>query len=754
MSMGNMLKSFVAVSHLVAFVAMACGAEDPLDSVRATTGTINSFALSAGNVYPAICRPWGGPMWAPVTKPGHREGWFYDYTGTQFYGMRLTHQPSPWMNDFGQITVVPVSGAVDEKMESRRSHFSHKSETIRPDYYRVYLGDSDIGFELTAAKRACVMRITYGDAEKPGFVVDAMGGDGKVEVDREKRRVYGVSARHATPVAGDFGNRFVVEFDREIVSVEGGGSWCCVRFAPTRRGDVLTARMASSFVDREYAVANLAEVSGRSFDAVRAESAKVWNNVLGRFKVETPDIDRKRMFYTALYRASLFPRAYYDIDARTKKAVHRSPTPGGVFKGPFYVGTGFWDTFRALFPLLNFAYPEVNALMTEGLENSWKEAGWFPEWSSPGLSDCMTGNNSASVIADAWLSGARGKADAESLWQGLVHGANNQHPNQGATGRWGVADYNSLGYVAHDKGRHGTVARTLEYAYDDWCIWQFGKAIGKSDQETAQYRKNAGNWRNVIDPKHRLANGRWRDGKFRDDFNPIKWGDGDFVEGNSLHWTWSVVHDVAGLMEAMGGRDAFAAALDDVLARRPEICESDRRGMYHEMREMQLADMGQYAHGNQPAQHMLYLYNWCGEPWKAQYWVREVMDRLYSPTPDGYCGDEDNGQTSAWYVWSALGFYPVCPGSGQYVIGSPALERAEVRLPGGKVLRIEAPESATKRYVASVSLNGKTVKENWLSAAELRKGGKLVFKMSDKPVKTRGAEASAAPYSMSREVHK
>ena len=299
-----------------------------------------------------------------------------------------------------------------------------------------------------------------------------------------------------------------------------------------------------------------------------------------------------------------------------------------------------------------------------------------------------------------------------------------------ATGRWGVADYNSLGYVAHDHGRHGTVARTLEYAYDDWCIWQFGKAIGKSDDETAQYRKNSGNWRNVIDPKHRLANGRWRDGKFRDDFNPIKWGDGDFVEGNSLHWTWSVVHDVAGLMEAMGGREAFAAALDDVLARRPEICESDRRGMYHEMREMQLADMGQYAHGNQPAQHMLYLYNWCGQPWKAQHWVRETMDRLYSPTPDGYCGDEDNGQTSAWYVWSALGFYPVCPGSGQYVIGSPALERAEIRMPGGKVLRVEAPESATKRYVASVSLNGKTVKENWLSAAELRKGGKLVFKMS------------------------
>ena len=738
----------ITSAALAALVAASVFGE-PLDDVRATTGTINSFELSAGNVYPAICRPWGGPMWAPVTKPGHREGWFYDYTGTRFYGMRLTHQPSPWMNDFGQITVTPIVGSAGEKMDDRRSHFTHKSETVRPDYYKVYLGDYDILFELTAAKRACVMRITYGDSNSPGFVVDAMGGSGKVEVDRANRRIYGVSTQRSQPVANDFGNRFVVEFDRDIVSVEDKGSWCCVRFAPTKRGDVVTARMASSFVDREYAVANLEEVA-KGFDAVHEESTKTWNAVLGRFQIETPDVDRRRMFYTALYRASLFPRAYFDIDPKTKKAVHRSPTPGGVFEGPFYAGTGFWDTFRALFPLLNFAFPEVNSLMTEGLQNSWKEAGWYPEWSSPGLSDCMTGNNSASVIADAWLSGARGKADAETLWQGLVHGANNQHPRQGATGRWGAADYNSLGYVAHDRGRHGTVARTLEYAYDDWCIWKFGLAIGKSKEDVEQYRRHAGNWRNVIDPQRKLANGRWRDGKFRDDFNPIKWGDGDFVEGNSLHWTWSVFHDIAGLMDVMGGRAAFAAALDDVLARRPEICESDRRGMYHEMREMQLANFGQYAHGNQPAQHMLYLYNWCGEPWKSQYWVREAMDRLYSPTPDGYCGDEDNGQTSAWYVWSTLGFYPVCPGSGQYVIGSPAVERATLKMPGGGTLVIEAPGAAKNRYIASVTLNGRPVKANWLPVSELKKGGKLVFKMSETPVKTRGTDEAAAPYSMSR----
>ncbi len=207
-------------------------------------------------------------------------------------------------------------------------------------------------------------------------------------------------------------------------------------------------------------------------------------------------------------------------------------------------------------------------------------------------------------------------------------------------------------------------------------------------------------------------------------------------------------------MEAMGGRDAFAAALDDVLARRPEICESDRRGMYHEMREMQLADMGQYAHGNQPAQHMLYLYNWCGEPWKAQYWVREVMNRLYSPTPDGYCGDEDNGQTSAWYVWSALGFYPVCPASGQYALGSPAVERAEIRMPSGKTLVIEAKDASRSRYVEGVAFNGRAVNANWLSAADLAKGGRLVFRMSSKPVKTRGTTLAAAPYSMSKDEKK
>ncbi|MGN0855771.1 MAG: GH92 family glycosyl hydrolase [Kiritimatiellia bacterium] len=728
------------------FVAGAVGAAEPLDSVRATTGTINSFELSAGNIYPAVCRPWGAGMWSPITKPGHREGWFYDYTGRKIYGIKQTFQPSPWAGDYGQWYVLPVRGDVRPKMEDRFSHFSHKSETIRPDYYRVYLGDMDVDFELTATARAAIMRLTWGETDRPGLVVDAMGGGGEVRVDQVKRRVYGVSRQHGPHVGADFGNRFVLEFDRDIVSVEGESSWRLLRFAPVRRGETMIVKAASSFTDEAAAVRNLRELDAGDFESVRAESASVWNRVLSRFRIETPDVDRRRMFYTALYRATLFPRAFFDFDEKGKP-IHRNPTSGGVHPGYFFAGTGFWDTFRALFPLLNFAYPEVNARMTEGLANSYRECGWLPEWSNPSLWDCMTGNNSASVVADAWLSGAAGQAKGEELWQALVHGANNHHPSVNATGRAGVEDYNRLGYVAHEVG--ASVARTLEYAYDDWCIWKLGQALGRPESETDLYRRRAGNWRNVIDPKVRLANGRWRNGRFRDDFNPLKWGDGDFVEGNSLHWTWSVFHDVAGLMEAMGGRAAFAAALDDVLARPSTICESDRRGMYHEMREMQLANFGQYAHGNQPIQHMLYLYDWCGEPWKTQYWVREVMDRLYAPTPDGYCGDEDNGQTSAWYVWSALGFYPVCPGSGEYALGSPAVEHAAIQLPGGHRLTIDAPGAATRRYIAQVTFNGNVVTANYLRRADLMKGGVLKFTMSEKPVKTRGVNPADRPYSMS-----
>ena len=723
-------KTFFSLSLLVALSAQAVMGTDPVSFVRPETGTINCFELSTGNVYPAVCTPWGGGMWTLSTKPGHREGWFYDYTHRQIYGIRQTFQPSPWAGDFGQWSFLPVKGEVGQKQEERFSRYSHKTETLRPDYYRVYLVDSDATLELTPSDRGACVRVTYPKTDKPGFVVDSFGGEGHVEVTADRRRVTGWSTRHAARAPEGFRNYFVLEFDRPVVESVGDDKWKALRFAPMKRGDVLNVRIASSFISPEQAVRNLGELAG-GFDKTREAARKRWNKVLGRLDVETPDVDRKRMFYTCLYRAVLFPRAFWDVGA-DGKSVHYNPETGKVAPGYYYAGTGFWDTFRSLFPLLNFAYPEVNERMMAGLESSWREAGWLPEWSNPGFWDCMVGNNSASVVADAYLSGVRKGYDAEQLWQAVVHGAENAHPSVGSVGRKGVGDYLSLGYVPCDVKIGGATARTLEYAYDDWCIWKFGEALGKPEAEIARFRERSQNWRKVFDPVHKFANGRKKDGSFNRNFDPGRWS-GELVEGDSWQWSWCVFHDPEGLAELLGGKKAMGERLDAMFATSSADAAKRNGFVIHEMTEMQIMDFGEYAHGNQPVQHAIYFYNWTDRPSRAQHWVREVMDRLYKPQPDGYCGDEDNGQTSAWYVWSALGFYPVCPGSGEYALGSPAVEKAVVSVRNGAKLTIEAPGASVKRYVASVTFNGRPVRNGRLNQAELLKGGKLYFKMSDKP---------------------
>ncbi len=366
-----------------------------------------------------------------------------------------------------------------------------------------------------------------------------------------------------------------------------------------------------------------------------------------------------------------FPQKHYELDA-TGKIVHYSPYNGEVVPGYMFAGTGFWDTFRALFPFLNFMYPSINKEMQEGLLNDYKEGGFLPEWSSPGFRSVMVGNNSASVVADAYIKGMRGY-DINKLYEALIHGANNEGPMT-AVGRAGVKYYNELGYVPYDVKINENAARTLEYAYDDFTIWQLGKALGRPKEETDLYLKRSQNYRNLFDPETKLMRGKNQDGNFQTPFNPFKWGDA-FTEGNSWHYSWSVFHDIEGLKKLMGGNKMFVGMLDSVFNMPPVFDESYYGGVIHEIREMQIMNMGQYAHGNQPIQHMIYLYNYGGEPWKTQYWVRRVMEQLYKATPDGYCGDEDNGQTSAWYVFSAMGFYPVCPRYCTVCIGNTAVQK-------------------------------------------------------------------------------
>jgi len=744
-------------------VAMQAATKEPVDYVSTLVGSASNYALSTGNTYPAVAMPWGMNAWTPQTgKNG--DGWTYGYWDNKIRGLKQTHQPSPWMNDYGMFALLPTTGTPVFDEEKRASWFSHKAETATPYYYSVYLADYDVTAELAPTERACAMRFTYPKTDEALVVIDPYDSGSYVRIIPEKNMVVGYSSRNSGGVPEGYHNYFVMVFDHAFsytATVDNGqidaSSLECtsdyagaiVGFKTTERGEQVNVSVASSFISIDQAVLNLNELKGNDFDTVKQQGRDRWNSTLGRIEAESSNVDYLRTFYSCLYRSLLFPRAFYEYD-ESGKAVHYSPHTGKVCDGYLYTDTGFWDTFRSLFPLINLFYPEEAVKMQEGWVNVYKESGFLPEWSSPGHRGCMVGNNSASVVADAYLQGLRGY-DAETLWEAVTKGAHSVHPTVSSTGRCGYEYYDKLGYVPYDVNINENVARTLEYAYDDWCIYKFGQALGKSQKELAPYKKSCLNYRNVFDKESRLMRGRLQNGKFQSPYNPLKWGDA-FTEGNAWHYSWSVFHDPAGLISLMGGQDSFNQMLDSVFNLPPIFDDSYYGGVIHEIREMQIMNMGNYAHGNQPIQHMIYLYNYSAQPWKAQYWIREVMDRLYSANPDGYCGDEDNGQTSAWYVFSAMGFYPVCPGSNEYVVGTPYLDKITVHLQGGKDLVIEAQgASKTCRFIQSMSLNGADIQRNYLTRDELMGGGTLRYTMAAQPNRQRGTSPESAPYSFSNE---
>ena len=734
---------------------------EPVDYVSTLVGTQSSYAISTGNTYPAVCMPWGMNFWTPQTgKMG--DGWTYTYTADKLRGFKQTHQPSPWINDYGQFTIMPETGEApifDE--EKRASWFSHKAEVATPYYYRAYLADYDVVTELAPTERAAIMRITFPE-NKSYVVVDAFDKGSYVKIMPKERMIVGYTTKNSGGVPQNFKNYFVMKFDKDFtytaavadgrintadVKAECNHAGGIVGFK-TSRGEQVNVRIASSFISEEQALENLKELGSDSFDEVKARGRNTWNDVLGRIEVKSDDIDHLRTFYSCLYRSVLFPRSFYEKNAKGE-IVHYSPYNGEVLPGYMFTDTGFWDTFRCLFPLLNVMYPSMNEKMQAGLVNAYKESGFLPEWASPGHRGCMVGNNSASIVADAYLCGLK-NYDAETLWQAVVHGASAVHPTVSSTGRLGYEYYNKLGYVPYDVKINENVARTLEYAYDDWCIYEFGKALGKSKKELEPFRKRAFNYRNVFDSESKLMRGRLKNGKFQSPFSPLKWGDA-FTEGNAWHYTWSVFHDPAGLIRLMGGKQTFNQMLDSVFNVPPLFDDSYYGSVIHEIREMQIMNMGNYAHGNQPIQHMIYLYGYSGEPWKTQYWIRQTMQRMYNANPDGYCGDEDNGQTSAWYVFSAMGFYPVCPGAGEYVLGAPYFDEITLHLENGRNVSIKANGNTDDNcYVKSLTLNGKPYSKNFIKRSDLMQGAQFVYNMSAKPNYSRGTAESDAPYSFSK----
>ena len=755
-----MKKNFIIVMFVLTSAIQALGKMakmDCVDYVNPLVGTESKFELSTGNTYPAIAMPWGMNFWMPQTgKMG--DGWAYVYWHDKIRGFKQTHQPSPWINDYGQFSIMPQTGNPEFDQDKRASWFSHKSKIAKPHYYRAYLADYDIVAELAPTERACAMRFTFPETDKANIIVDAFDRGSHVQVIPEKRMIVGYTTRNSGGVPENFRNYFVVVFDKPFTykaTVTNGNVeadklqatenhvGAIVGFN-TQRGEQVNVQVASSFISQEQALLNLKELGNDSFDQVRERGRKAWNEILGRIEVEDDNIDHLRTFYSCLYRAVLFPRSFYEKDA-SGNVVHYSPYNGQVLPGYMFTDTGFWDTFRCLFPFLNMMYPSMNDKMQEGLVNAYLESGFLPEWASPGHRGCMVGNNSASIVADAYVKGRRGY-DIDKLWEAVLHGANSVHPKVSSTGRAGYEQYNRLGYVPCDELSQ-SVARTLEYAYDDWCIYTLGKALGRPESEIAVYAERARNYRNVFDPSIRLMRGKDSKGNFESPFNPTDWGR-SFTEGDTWHWTWCVFHDPQGLIDLMGGKDSFNQMMDSTFIVPPVA--KDR--MIHEEREMQIMNMGQYAHGNQPIQHMIYLYNYSGQPWKAQYWLREVMDKLYGAGPDGYCGDEDNGQTSAWYVFSALGFYPVCPGTNQYVIGTPYFDKVTLHLENGKTLAIKAADNSTvNKFVQSIKLGGKSYAKNYFTHEDIMKGGKIEFRMGDKPNTSRGTDDADFPYSFSNE---
>jgi len=734
-----------------------------VDYVNPLVGTDSEMILSNGNTYPAVALPWGMNFWTPQTGE-NGNGWTYAYDSYKIRGFKQTHQPSPWINDYGAFAIMPETGELKITDKERGSWFSHKAEISKPYYYRVYVADYDLTTEITPTERAAQFRITFPESKDSYVVVDAYNRGSYVKIIPAEKKIIGYTKFNRGGVPENFKNYFVLYFDKGF---ENGFTWKdgkvfpndventgdhvigIIKFA-TKFGEGVNIKASSSFISHDQAELNLKrELGNDTFEQTKEKAIQTWNKELGRIEIEGAADRQKRTFYTALYRTLLFPRKFYEFD-KDNKLVHYSPYNGELLPGYMFTDNGFWDTFRAVFPFLTLMYPEVNSHIMAGLVNTYKESGWLPEWASPGHRNCMIGSNSASLIADSYLKGIRGY-DIETLFDAILKNSENEGPLRlTSVGRYGVKYYNSLGYIPYDVGVNENVARTLEYSYDDFTIWKLAQALNKDKSIIDTFEKRAKFYQNVFDPSTNFMRGRNKNGTFQSPFRPDKWGDA-FTEGCSWHWTWCVWHDPRGLIDLMGGKEQFREKLDSMFVAPPTFDYSYYGGQIHEITEMLIANMGQYAHGNQPIQHGIYLYNYAGAPWKAQYWVRRVMDQLYTPDPDGLCGDEDNGQTSAWYVFSAVGMYSVCPGALQYVLGSPLFGKITLHLENGKAFEIIAKNNSPENvYIKTAQLNGKGYTKTYLQHEDITRGGTIIYEMSNQPNTKRGVNPEDAPYSMTK----
>jgi predicted alpha-1,2-mannosidase len=739
-----------------------------VDYVNPLVGSDSAFELSNGNTYPAIATPWGMNFWTPQTgKMGN--GWGYTYNANKIRGFKQTHQPSPWINDYAAFSLFPETGILKINEDERASWYSHKSEISRPHYYKVYLADYNVTTEIVPTERGAQFQFTFPKTDKAHILVDGFFKGSMVKVFPKERKIVGYCRNNTGGVPNNFHNYFVLYFDKdfdeiqtwktnattkadksklsEALNAEGYHVGAVLSFK-TIDNEKITVKVASSFISMEQAELNLKrEIGSDTFEQTKQKAEATWNAELGRIEVAGGTLEQNRNFYTALYRVLLFPRKFYEIDANDE-IMHYSPYNGKVLPGYMFTDNGFWDTFRAVFPFFTIMYPDYLSQVMQGLVNTYNESGWLPEWASPGHRDCMLGSNSAVNIADAYLRGIRGY-DIETLYEAILKNTKGKGPVS-SVGRFGAEHYNTLGYIPYNVGVNENAARTLEYAFADWSIAELAEALNKPQKEIDLFRERSLNYKHLFDPEIGFMRGKNKDGSWAKTFTPDKWGDA-FTEGSSWHWTWCVFHDPIGLAESFGGVEKMRNRLDDVFTADPTFDDSYYGQQIHEITEMLVGDMGQYAHGNQPIQHAVYLYNWLGEPWKTQKHARNIMDRLYSSAPDGLCGDEDNGQTSAWYVFSSIGFYPVTPGTGEYALGSPLFTNIKLHLQNGNTFEIKAANNSKDNiYINSIEKDSKYYNKNFIKYNDIMNGSIFNIEMQSMPNKKLGTDKSAIPYSLSK----
>ncbi len=749
---------FIALFLLTAVQSLAADHTDLVKYVNTLQGTNSSFDLTRGNTYPTTALPFAMHTWTPQTGR-NGDGWKYQFLSDSIRGFQQAHQCSSWTNDYAVFSLMPVTGKLVVDQFKRAASFSHKNEIAKPNYYKVKL-DNQITTEMSPTERGVHIRFSFPEKSGSYLIFDGYTGMSMVKIVPKENKIIGY-VHNGRGLKENFRNYFIIQFDKPIrefgtwenrkgktwsgeLTREGEGTGAWIRFDD---GVKVQAKVASSYISPEQAALNLETELGKfkSVEDTKAAAWKIWNEHLHQILVEGGTEEEKATFYSCYFRASLFSRQFYELDSNGKPW-YFSPYDGQIHTGYLYTDTGFWDTFRAQFPLNALLHPTMHGRYVAGLLDAYDQCGWLPSWSFPGEAGSMIGNHAISLLTDAWVKGIR-TFDPEKALKAYYHEATNKGPWGPANGRHGWKEYYTLGYVPYPNYGEAT-AKTLEYAYDDFCGSQLADMTGNSFYRDV-FSRQMFNYKNLFDPNVGFMRGRDEKGNWTPNFDPYEWG-GPYTEGNAWHYLWSVFHDVNGLIDLLGGNEKFVSKLDSVFSEPNTVNVGTYRRKIHEMTEMQMAGMGQYAHGNQPIQHMIYLYDYAGAPWNTQKWVRTVMDKLYNATENGYPGDEDQGQTSSWYVLSALGFYSVCPGTDEYALGSPVFEKATITLENGKQFVIEAKNNSQKNvYIQSATLNGKSYTHNFIRYQDIINGGVIKFEMGEQPDKTRGTNDADFPYSVS-----